>query len=221
MKINAIITGTTGMVGKGVLIECLESPQVASVLIVNRRSIGMVHPKLKEVLMSDFTQFESIKDELKGYNACFHCMGVSSIGMSEEDFTHFTYTMSKSLADAVAEVNNDVVFNYVSGTGCDSSEKGKVMWARVKGRTENYIFSKGFKDAYAFRPGAILPEKGIKSTNTWYTPLYVILKPFFPLMKRMNSVTTTTRVGQAMINSVLQPRAQKFLENRDINTLAV
>ncbi|MDA3854323.1 MAG: NAD-dependent epimerase/dehydratase family protein [Bacteroidales bacterium] len=221
MKINTIITGTTGMVGKGVLIECLESSDVDSILIINRKSLGLSHPKLKEVLLSDFTKFDSITTELKGYNACFHCMGVSSIGKSEEEFNHFTYTMTQSLVDAIAEVNPKLVFNYVSGAGTDSSEKGRVMWARVKGKTENLIFNKGIKDAYAFRPGAIIPEKGVKSKTSWYNGAYVVLKPLFPLFKKMNSITTSSRLGQAMINSVLRPQSNKFLENPDINKLAL
>lgn len=221
MKINAIITGTTGMVGKGVLIECLESQDVDSILVLNRKPLGMTHPKLKEVLLTDFTQFDSIKSELKGYDACFHCMGVSSIGKKEEEFNHFTYTITKSLVDAVAEVNDKLVFNYVSGAGTDSSEEGNIMWARVKGKTENYILNKGFKDAYAFRPGAIIPEKSVKSKTSWYNAAYVVLKPLFPLFKKMNSITTSSRLGQAMINSVLHTQELKKLENKDINKLAL
>lgn len=220
MKINAIITGTTGMVGKGVLLECLEHKDVNSILIINRKSLGMSHPKLKEILLTDFTKFKTIAPQLKGYNACFHCMGVSSIGKNEEEFSHFTYTMTKSLVDAVAQENPGLVFNYVSGKGTDSSEKGKVMWARVKGKTENLILNKGFQDAYIFRPGAIVPEKGVKSKTSWYNAAYVILRPLFPLFKKMNNITTSSRLGQAMINSVLHPQNNKKLENPDINKLS-
>lgn len=220
MKIKAIITGTTGMVGKGILIECLESEKVESILVINRRSIGISHPKLKEVILTDFTKFETIKKDLKGYNACFHCMGVSSIGMSEKDFHYYTYEMTASLANSLADVNKDLTFCYVSGTGTDSSEKGRVMWARVKGKTENLILNLGFRDAYAFRPGAIIPEKGIKSKTNWYQFFYVILKPIFPLMKKMSSITTTTKVGQAMINVISTPETLKHLENKDINRIS-
>lgn len=218
MKI--IITGSTGMVGKGVMLECLDSSEVEKVLVVNRNSLDMKHPKLKEVILEDFTNFASIKDELVGYDACFHIMGVSSVGKSEEQFNELTFEVTKSLVDAAYEGSPNMVFNYVSGTGTDTSEKGRVMWARVKGKTENYVLNKGFKDAYMFRPGAIIPERGIKSRTGWYNAIYVIIRPFFGIMKKMKNVTTTTRIGSAMINSVYVNQDKKHLENADINILA-
>lgn len=218
---NVIITGATGMVGKGVLIECLERADVDSVLVINRSHLEMEHPKLQELLLADFTQIATLKEHLAGYDACFFCMGVSSVGMSEEKFTQLTYDIAKAFVDVLYEVNPEMVFNYVSGTGTDSTEKGRVMWARVKGRTENMILNKGFKDAYAFRPGVILPEKGVKSKTALYNFFYVILKPFFPLMRNMKMVTTSEKVGKAMINSVLFPQENKFLENKDINELSL
>ena len=159
---KVIITGSTGMVGKGVLLECLESPKIEEVLIINRSTLGMEHPKLKEVLLADFSTVESIKDELESYDACFYCMGVSSVGMSEEQYTIITYDVTKAFADVLYELNPDMVFIYVSGTGTDSSEKSRIMWARVKGRTENMVLNKGFKDAYAFRPGAIIRDLDLR-----------------------------------------------------------
>ena len=220
MKINAIITGSTGMVGKGVLLECLDSEKVESVLVISRRSLGMNHPKLKELIHKDFTDFSSVKNKLEGYDACFHCMGVSAVGLSEKDYSKLTFDVTKSLADVFYEVNPDGVFNYVSGTGTNSSEKGGSMWARVKGKTENYVLNKGFKDAYMFRPGAIIPEKGIKSSTGWYQVIYNILTPFFGLMKKSKNITTTTKIGRAMINSVSKPQALKHLENKEINKLS-
>lgn len=220
MKIKAIITGSTGMVGKGVLLECLDHPEVKSVLVINRRTLGLDHPKLKEVIHQDFTDFSSIKNELAEYNACFHCMGVSSIGMNEEQFSKLTYDITKSLADVMFEMNPNSMFDYVSGTGTDSTEKGNTMWARVKGKTENYVLNKGFRDAYAFRPGAIIPERGIKSSTGWYNTIYVIMRPLFPIMKKMNSITTSVKIGRAMINSALIGFDKKHLENADINKLA-
>ena len=217
---KVIITGSTGMVGRGVLLECLESPEIEKVLVVNRRPIGMAHDKLEEVLLSDFTQVESIKDQLKGFDGCFYCMGVSAIGLSEEEYTEITYETTRAFAELLYHLNPDAVFNYVSGTGTDSSEKGRAMWARVKGRTENMVLNMGFKDAYAFRPGFIVPEKGIKSNTGWYNFFYVILRPLFPMLKKSRSVTTTTKLGQAMINTLDHPSAKKHLENRDINALA-
>lgn len=218
--IKVVITGSTGMVGKGVLLECLESPDIEKVLVINRNTIGLTHPKLIEVLLSDFSQVHEIKDHFDGYDACFHCMGISSVGMREENYAHVTYGMTKALADSMYELNPDSVFNYVSGSGTDSSEKGRTMWARVKGRTENYILNKGFKDAYMFRPGAIIPEKGIKSKTGWYSWIYLVMTPIFPLLKKFSSITTTTKIGVAMIKSVTKGFDLKHLENQDINRLS-
>lgn len=204
MKINAIITGATGMVGKAVLLECLDSEQVASILVINRKSIQMSHPKLKEIIHANFNDISTIKDQLKGYNACFFCMGVSSVGMNEEKYSQITFNITAHFADVLYDLNPDMVFNYVSGAGTDSSEKGNTMWARVKGKTENYILNKGFKGAYMFRPGAIIPEKGIKSSTPLYNFFYILFRPFFPLMRKMKSITTTTKLGKAMIHTVIQ-----------------
>jgi nucleoside-diphosphate-sugar epimerase len=220
MKINAIITGTTGMVGKAVLLECLEHPQVESVLIINRTSIGLNHPKLKEVLHTNFFDLTSIQEQLKGYNTCFFCLGVSSMGMSEEEYHNYTYKLTTNFATTFLEQNSDSNFIYVSGTGTDSSEKGKVMWARVKGKTENALLSMPFKQVYMFRPGMILPEKGVKSKVKLYNILYVIFSPINFLFRKMKSVTTSTRLGQAMINAVLKGYNKQHLENEDINRLA-
>lgn len=217
---KVIITGSTGMVGKGVLFECLESASIEKVLVINRKSLGMNHPKLEEVLLSDFLQVEKIRENLKGYDACFFCMGVSAVGLSEEKYTSITYDATKAFADILFELNSEMVFIYVSGTGTDSTEKGSILWARVKGRTENMVFQKGFKDAYAFRPGGILPEKGIKSRTGWYNALYVIMRPFFPLMRRSKNITTTTKLGQAMVNILSHPQGEKVLHNPEINLLA-
>lgn len=216
---KVIITGSTGMVGKAVLLECIESTDVESILIINRHPLGCKSHKVSEILLSDFTDFKSISDQLSGYDACFHCMGVSSIGLNEDEFMHYTYTMTASLVNALVKYKAKMVFNYVSGTGTDSSEHGKVMWARVKGKTENMVFNAGFKDAYAFRPGAILPEKGIKPKTSWYNAIYIVARPLFPLLSRLESVAMSSKLGQAMINSVLSPQTNKLLENRDINLL--
>ena len=220
MKIKAIITGSTGMVGKGVLLECLESDAVESVLVINRTSLQMQHPKLKEIIHQNFLDLSSIKDKFKGFNACFHCMGVSSIGMNEEEYTKFTYDLTSEFVNVLYAQNPDLVFNYISGAGTDSSEKGSSMWARVKGRTENLVLSKGFEDAYAFRPGAIIPEKGVKSKVAWINTLLIIMRPFFSIIRRMNSVTSTSKIGLAMINSISESCAIKILEAQDINRLA-
>ena len=209
------------MVGKGVLLECLEHPEISEILVINRNSLGMDHPKLKEILLSDFSQLNTIMGQLGGYDACFYCMGVSVVGLNEETYTKITYSYTKTFADVLYELNPNMVFNYVSGTGTDSSEKGRSMWARVKGKTENYILNKGFKTAHAFRPGAIIPEKGIKSRTGWYNAFYTVTRPFFPLLKKSRNVTTTTKIGLAMIHTLLHPSHLKHLENPDINALAL
>ena len=218
--IKAIITGSTGMVGKAVLLECLESEHIKSIILINRKRIDIQHEKITEIIHSDFTNISPIKDKLNGIDACFHCMGVSSIGLNKETFTKLTFDITKEFVDTLYEINKDIIFNYVSGTNTDSTEQGSTMWANVKGRTENYILNKGFKDAYMFRPGGIVPEKGIKSSTFWYNLLYVVFRPLFPLMRKMSSMTTSTRLGHAMINSILTPQALKHLENKDINELA-
>ncbi|WP_420551643.1 NAD-dependent epimerase/dehydratase family protein [Tenacibaculum aiptasiae] len=217
---RVIITGSTGMVGKGVLLECLDDVNIEKVLVINRSTLNIQHSKLEEVLLKDFSQLTSIKDKLIGYDACFFCMGISSVGMNEEKYTQITFNIVKVFADVLHKINPNMVFNYVSGAGTDSSENGSSMWARVKGKTENYIFNKGFKDAYAFRPGAIIPEKGIKSRTNWYSIIYILLTPFFGLMKKSKNITTTTKIGLAMINSLHHTQTLKHLENKDINVLA-
>ena len=217
---NVIITGASGMVGKAVLLECLEDDRIEEVLIINRRTIGLQHKKVKEVLLPNFKDISSIPESLTHYDACFFCMGVSSAGMSEEKYHQITFSITKFFVDACYNQNPNMVFNYVSGAGTDSTEKGKSMWARVKGKTENMIFNKGFKDAYAFRAGMIIPEKGITSNSKLYRIMYVITKPLFPIFKRMKNVTTTTKLGKAMINTLFFPTATKILHNPEMNILA-
>lgn len=217
---KVIITGSTGMVGKAVLLECIDDARVKEVLLINRNSLAISHPKVKEISHKNFMDFSSIQDQFNGYDLCCHCMGVSSAGMNEEQYTEFTFTITKQLATTLHDLNPNMVFNYVSGTGTDSTESGKTMWARIKGKTENMIMQMGFKDAYMFRPGVIIPERGIVSRTKLYNLFYIIARPFFPLLKKMKSVTTTTNIGKAMINSYYNSQALKFLEGKDINELA-
>lgn len=217
---KAIITGSTGMIGKGVLLECLDDPRVEEVLLINRRPVGISHPKIKEIIHQDFLDFSSIKDQRVGYDACFYCMGVSSAGMSEAQYTEITYSMTQALATILHQLNPKMMFIYVSGAGTDSSEQGRIMWARVKGRTENMVLNMGFRDAYAFRPGIILPERGVTSRTKLYRFFYVLFRPLFPLLRRMKSVTTTGRIGRAMINLYFHPQEKKHLEAADFNQIA-
>lgn len=216
---NVIITGSTGMVGKGVLLECIDDATVENILLINRSPITISHPKIKEIIHQDFTNFSSIENEFVGYDACFHCMGVSSAGISDETYYKLTYTISEALVNAVYKANPNMLFTYVSGAGTDSSEQGNSNWARVKGKTENLILNKGFKNAYAFRPAAILPERGVKSKTKWYNFLYLVTKPVFPLLYRMKSVTSTSKIGRAMLNLYNKPQSLKHLEAAAINKI--
>lgn len=207
------------MVGRGVLLECLESEEIEEVLVINRSSIDVQHPKLKEILLKDFTKVASIKSELNNYDACFYCMGISSVGMNEADYTKVTYNTTAAFANVLYELNPNMVFNYISGVGTDSSENGRTMWANVKGKTENMILNKGFRNAFAFRPGLIIPEKGIQSKTNWYNTIYKITRPLFPLFKKSKSVTTTTGIGQAMINTLTTNSKNEILEPKAINEM--
>jgi len=218
MKIRAIITGATGMVGEGVLHECLAHPEVEAVLVITRRPCGVQHPKLKEVLHQDFSDFSGLEKELTGYNAGYLCMGVSSIGMTEETYTRLTYDLTMALARTLAKLNPDMTLCYVSGLGTDSSEQGRVMWGRVKGRTENELMRLPVRKAYMFRPAFIQPTKGLKNTYT----VYRMLAPLFPVLKFLfpNYMVTLREIGLAMVNSVNKGPDKRVLEVKDIVKLA-
>jgi hypothetical protein len=218
MKINAIITGSTGMVGEGVLHECLLHPYVESVTVINRRSCGYQNPKLKEIIHSDFSDFSSIETQLTGFNAAFLCMGVSSVGMRNDTYYHLTYDLTMALAKPLAKLNPDITICYISGAGTDSSEKGKIHWARVKGMTENYIIQLPIKQGFAFRPGLIIPTKGMKNTYTAYKillPLIWLLKPLLP-----KHICSLKEIGLAMINSVAKGYSKNIIEVTDIKKLS-
>lgn len=214
MKINAIITGVTGMVGEGVLHECLLHPDVESVLVINRKPCGVKHEKLLEIIHKDFSDLSSIESQLKGYNACFFCAGVSSVGKKEDEYRRITYDLTLNLAKTLLKLNPDMTFCYVSGVGTDSTEKGRSMWARVKGKTENDLLKFGFKDAYMFRPGYIQPTKGLKNAYK----IYKVFVPFYPILKTLfpKYVVSLEELGKAMINVTLYESDKKVLECRDI-----
>ena len=221
MKIKAIITGTTGMVGKGVLLECLDSDQVESVLVINRHSIGITHPKLKEIIHKDFYDLSAIENVLTGYNACFFCLGVSAGGMSANDYCKITYDLTINFAKTVLKLNSDIQFIYISGAGTVTDEKSRMRWANAKGKTENELLRMPFKKAYMFRPAFIQPTRDIKSRTASYNAAYVILKPFWPLLHKLPKwVTDTDQIGKAMINLILKGSEKKILENIDISQLA-
>jgi uncharacterized protein YbjT (DUF2867 family) len=206
------------MVGQGVLRECLRDPEVERVLVVGRSSIGDQNEKIREIVHRDFLDFSSIEDQLSGYDACFFCLGVSSVGMNEQDYTRVTYDYTMGAAQVLAKKNPGMTFIYVSGTGTDSSEKGRLMWARVKGKTENALFRLPFK-AYMFRPGYVQPLGGIKSKTKLYQTLYSVAGAFYPLLRTIFAkyVTTTELVGRAMICVAKRGAQKRLLENEDIN----
>jgi len=220
--VKVILFGATGMVGQGVLRECLLDPDVTGVLSVARNTTGQKHDKLRELLHQDFSDFSSLERELTGYDACFFCLGVSSAGMSESDYARVTYGFTLAAATVLVRVNPQMTFVYVSGAGTDSSEKGRAMWARVKGRTENALLALPFKAAFMFRPGFIQPMHGIVSKTKLYRALYVVAAPLLPSIKALfpAAVTTTERVGRAMLAVARRGSQKTLLGNADINELA-
>ena len=213
--IKLIITGATGMVGEGVLFECLQNPAVSEVLIVNRRHYDIQHPKLNELLVPDFFELSKFTDNLNRYDACFFCAGISSVGIKEDKYTRITYDTTLTFARVLLAVNSNMVFTYVSGSHTDSSEKGRLMWARVKGRTENDLAKLAFKAEYNFRPGAMLPFAGQKNWKSVYKFIVNIIKLFSP-----KSVLTMHEVGKAMINCVTLGYDKNVLEISDIKKMA-
>ena len=218
---KVIITGATGMVGKGVLLECLEHENITEVLSISRRSLGMSHTKLKELLHKDFSEFESVKETLAGYDACYACMGVSSAGMKEEEYTRLTYDFTLALARVLFDLNPEMTFIYVSGQGTRSDEKGS-MWARVKGKTENDVLALGFKQAFMFRPGAIIPVKGVSPSSRLYRIVINNLTWLLKLLKRLapNSVVNTVQIGLAMINATKNGYDKRIIDPSDILQLS-
>lgn len=218
MALKVIITGSTGMVGEGVMQECIESDAVQSVLLLNRRESGHLHRKISEIVHKDFYDINSLRERLSGYDACFFCLGVSSIGMKEDDYRKVTYDLTLHIARTLLEMNPQIVFTYVSGLGTDSSEKGRLMWARVKGKTENDLLGLPFKGAYMFRPAFLQPTRGLKNTLGFYkyvSWMYPFTRKLFPAW-----LCTLEELGKAMINVTLRLPATKVLEVKDIVQLA-
>lgn len=218
MKIKVIITGATGMVGEGVLLECLEHPAVEQVLMVNRKHYDAEHPKLKELIVPDFFDLTKVTGELGGYDACFFCAGISSNGVKEPEYLHITYDLAMHFAETLLAINPDMIFDFVSGSHTDSSEKGSIMWARVKGKTENALFKLPFKKVYTFRPGFMKPTEGQKNVKGFYK----IIVSLYPLLRLLlpSQVLTLREVGLSMINSVLKGYPKPILEIKDIKVLA-
>jgi uncharacterized protein YbjT (DUF2867 family) len=217
---KVILFGATGMVGQGVLRECLRDPAVSEIVCIGRTPTGGHDSKLRDVIHKDFTDFSAVEDDMAGADACFFCLGVSSAGMSEARYTRVTYDFTMAAAYALVALNPKMVFIYVSGMGTDSSEQGRTMWARVKGRTENALLRLPFR-AFMFRPGVIRPMHGIRSKTALYRALYVAMGPLLSAWQKLApaTITTTDQVGRAMIQVALKGYRTAILETRDINSL--
>lgn len=212
---RVIITGATGYVGEGVLIECLASPAVDAVVVVGRKSCGRTHAKLTELLVKDFFSLNAVAEQLRGYDGCFFCAGVSSVGKNEADFTRLTYDTTIAFARAIHAASPQATFIYVSGSGTDSSEKGKLMWARVKGRTENDLARMGFAQQFNFRPGIMTLTRGMRNPKWWMralVPVFAVLMPW--------ATCSMKAVGRAMINAMLKGYSKNVVEVKDIKALA-
>ena len=218
--VDVLITGATGMVGKSVLLECIRDNRVKNIYLVNRVPVNIKSPKIIEFIVDDFLKVGDLKKKIKNCDACFHCMGITSFGQNSNYYYKVTYEMTKSLADLIYDINPNSIMTYVSGEGTSTKENSIIDWANVKGKTENYILNRGFKDAYMFRLGLLIPENGIKAKTKLYNLFYTIMTPFYPLMKLIPSITTSSKLGLAMINCVYFPENDKYLDNRKINNLS-
>jgi uncharacterized protein YbjT (DUF2867 family) len=218
INLNVIVTGATGMVGEGVLHECLNHPNISKVLIINRKPSGKNHPKLKEIVHTDFFNFSAVEKDLAGYDGCLFCMGVSSVGISPEQYYKLTYELTMHAGETLSRLNPNMTFCYISGAGTDSTEQGRSRWARVKGKTENALMKLPFKDVYAVRPGFIKPTRGLQHAHSFYKYvnwMFPIGRAFFP-----NGFCTLHELGIAMINLVLKGYEKKVVEGTDIIVLA-
>jgi uncharacterized protein YbjT (DUF2867 family) len=221
--VKVILFGATGMVGQGTLRECVLDPDVTEVLVVGRNPIGRTHGKIREIVHKDLYDLSPIASQLTGYDSCFFCLGVSSVGMSEADYTKITHDLTLSVARVLASLNPQTVFLYVSGTGTDSTERGKSMWARVKGRTENELLREPFRAAYMLRPGYIQPMHGVKSKTPLYRAFYVALSWLYPVIRALapKYAITTEVLGRAMIKIAKSGAPKRILENSDIEAVTL
>ncbi len=218
---RVILFGATGMVGQGVLRECLLDPGVERVLAVGRTATPQREEKLHDLVVANFLDFSAVERELSGYDACFYCLGITSAGMTEADYRRVTYDFALAAAQTLVRINPQMTFVFVSGAGADSTGRGRVMWARVKGQTEHALLALPFKGVYVFRPAAIQPLHGIRSKTSWINAAYAVLGPLYPVFKRLvpDYVTTTEQVGRAMLVVARRGAPKRVLENADINQL--
>jgi uncharacterized protein YbjT (DUF2867 family) len=218
---KVVVFGATGMIGSGVLLECLRDPRVTAVLTIGRSRVRQEHRKLTQLLHEDFLSYDAIRGHLEGYDACFFCLGVSAVGMSEPDYRRMTYDITIAAAEALLAANPDLTFCYVSGRSTDSTERGRMMWARVKGKTENRLLAMSQR-SYMFRPGFIQPVHGVRSKTRLYALIYDLARPLYPILSRLfpNSMSTSDGLGRAMIAVADRGSAKRVLEIEDINALA-
>ena len=218
---KVILFGATGMVGQGVLRECLIDPGIERVLVVGRGRTGQTHAKLREIVHDNFTDFSRIESEFTGYDACLFCLGVSSVGMDEARYRHLTYDITLAAATTLSRLNPGMVFTYVTGRSTDSTEQGPLMWARVKGKTENDLLKLPFKAAYMFRPAGIQPLHGVRSRTGWINALYVVTAPLLSYLVRTapKYMTTSEQLGRAMIKVARDGYPKPVLESEDINAI--
>lgn len=216
---KVILFGASGMVGQGVLRECLLDPDITSVLAIGRSPIGQQHEKLREIVRQDLFNYAPIEEQLRGYDACFFCLGASSVGMTEANYRHLTYDLTIAAAQTLAKLNPSMTFIYISGASTDSTGSGRTMWARVKGQTENALLRLPFKAAYMFRPGFIQPLHGIKSKTNWYRAMYAIIRPVYPVLRALfpKYMTTAEELGRAMIQVAKHGATKQVLEVEDIH----
>lgn len=218
---KVLLFGATGMVGQGVLRECLRDPGVEQVLSVGRSASGQQHARLQDLVVKDMFDYSAVEAQLTGFDACFFCLGVSSVGMSEAEYRRVSYDLPLAAATVLARLNPQMTFVFVTGRGCDSTERGPIMWARVKGATENALLKLPFKAAYMFRPGIIQPLHGVRSKTPLYQAAYVVLAPVLGLWRRLspNGLTTSEQVGKAMLAVARRGAPSPFVEMADINAL--
>ena len=209
-----------GMVGKSVLYECIKDKRVQKIYLLNRIPTDLKSSKISEFIMDDFLKLTELKNQIRNCDACFHCMGITSFGHRSEYYYKVTFEMTKVLTDLVYKINPNAVMTYVSGEGTSTKENSKISWANVKGKTENYILNRGLKDAYMIRLGLLIPENGIKAKTKLYNLFYNLMIPFYPLMKLIPSITTSSKLGFAMINCFYFPSNIKYLDNRMLNKLS-
>jgi len=216
---DVLITGSTGMVGKSVLNECINDDRIGKIYLINRVPVNLKSSKVSEFILDNFLKMGELKNKISHCDACFHCMGITSFGQKSDYYYKVTFEMTKVLTDLVYEINPNSVMTYVSGEGTSKNENSKITWANVKGKAENYILNKGLKDAYMIRLGLLIPENGIKAKTKLYNLFYTLMTPLYPLMKLLPTITTSSKLGLAMINCLYFPLLNKYLDNKKINNL--